>query len=193
MEPRQRPLTSVITMPTGRRMKQTDEQRVAAFQRLADQRLDASYRLATAIMRDDGEAKDAVHDAVVLSWKRYSSLRDPSKFDAWFDRIVVNVCRDRLKASKYRRTADIGQAESFTTPDLTPQVHRRIVVGEALAGLKPDDIVVIVLRHFLDLQIDDIAALLDVPAPTAKGRLRAAMSRLQKQLEESTAIDRVLP
>ena len=57
-------------------MKQTDEQRVAAFQRLADQRLDASYRLATAIMRDDGEAKDAVHDAVVLSWKRWSSLRD---------------------------------------------------------------------------------------------------------------------
>ena len=163
-----------------------------ASSRLADQRLDASYRLATAIMRDDGEAKDAVHDAVVLSWKRYSSLRDPSKFDAWFDRIVVNVCRDRLKASKYRRTADIGQAESFTTPDLTPQVHRRIVVGEALAGLKPDDIVVIVLRHFLDLQIDDIATLLDIPVPTAKGRLRAAMSRLQKQLEESTAIDRVL-
>jgi RNA polymerase sigma-70 factor (ECF subfamily) len=174
-------------------MKQTDEQRVAAFQRLADQRLDASYRLATAIMRDDGEAKDAVHDAVVLSWKRYSSLRDPSKFDAWFDRIVVNVCRDRLKASKYRRAADIGQVEGFTTPDLTFQVHRRIVVGEALAGLKPDDIVVIVLRHFLDLQIDDIAALLDIPVPTAKGRLRAAMSRLQQQLEESTAIDGVLP
>jgi RNA polymerase sigma-70 factor (ECF subfamily) len=174
-------------------MKQTQEQRVAAFQRLADQRLDASYRLATAIMRDDGEARDAVHDAVVLAWQRWSSLRDPSKFDAWFDRIVVNVCRDRLKASKYRRVADIGQAESLTTPDLTPQVHRRIVVSQALAGLKPDDIVVIVLRHFLDFQMDDVATLLDVPVPTAKGRLRAAMSRLQKQLEQSTGIDKVAP
>ena len=174
-------------------MKQTQEQRIAAFQRLADQRLDASYRLATAIVRDDSEAKDAVHDAVVLAWQRWSSLCDPSRFDAWFDRIVVNVCRDRLKASKYRRTADIGHAESVTTPDLAPEVQRRMVVGQALAGLKPDDIVVIVLRHFLDLQIDDIAALLDIPVPTAKGRLRAAMSRLQQQLEESTAIDGVLP
>ena len=60
-------------------------------------------------------------------------------------------------------------------------------------GPKPDDIVVIVLRHFLDLQIDDIATLLDIPVPTAKGRLRAATSRLQTQLEQTTGIDGVTP
>jgi RNA polymerase sigma-70 factor (ECF subfamily) len=174
-------------------MKETQEQRVAAFQRLADHRLDASYRLATAIMRDDGVARDAVHDAVVLAWQRWSSLRDPSKFDAWFDRIVVNVCRDRLKASKYRRAADIRHAESLTTPDPAPQVHRHIVVSQALARLKPDDIVVIVLRYFLDFQLGDVATLLDIPVPTAKGRLRAAMSRLQAQLQQPTDIDRVAP
>jgi RNA polymerase sigma-70 factor (ECF subfamily) len=177
-------------------MKHNLEQRVAAFQRLADQRLDASYRLATAIMRDDGVAKDAVHDAVVLAWQRWSSLRDISKFDAWFDRIVVNVCRDRLRASKYRRVAEIGHAESLTTPDLAPQVHRRIIVSQGLARLKPDDVVVIVLRYFLDLQLDDVATLLDIPVPTAKGRLRAAMSRLRaqlQQLQQSADIDRVAP
>ena len=64
-----------------------------------------------------------------------------------------------------------------------------MVVGQALAGLKPDDIVVIVLRHFLDLQIDDIATLLDIPVPTAKGRLRAAMTP-PRQTRTATAYDR---
>jgi len=61
-------------------MQETEAQRAAAFQRLAEQRLDASYRLATAIVRDDSESQDAVHDAVVLAWQRWTSLRDRAKF-----------------------------------------------------------------------------------------------------------------
>ena len=58
-------------MPAGRRMAETDAQRITAFQRLADQRLDASYRLATAILRDDSQSQDAVHDAIVIAWQRW--------------------------------------------------------------------------------------------------------------------------
>ena len=78
-------------------MRETEAERITAFQRLADDRLDASYALATAIMRSDHDAQDAVHVAVVIAWKRWASLRDRARFDAWFDRIVVNVCRDRLR------------------------------------------------------------------------------------------------
>ena len=141
-------------------------------------------RLAHALMSPGG----AVHDAVVLAWKRWTSLRDRAKFDAWFDRIVVNVCRDRLKSAKVRASTGIEHAASIGTPDTTAAVHQRIVVGQALDRLKPDDIVVLTLRHFLDLQLDDIAALLDVPLPTAKTRLRTARERLRSRLERD-AID----
>jgi RNA polymerase sigma-70 factor (ECF subfamily) len=164
-------------------MKEAEAERISAFQRLADQRLDGSYALATAILRDDSDAQDAVHDAVVLAWKRWASLRDRTKFDAWFDRIVVNVCRDRLKAARIRASADIEHAASIGTPDATSAVHHRIVVGQALERMKPDDIVVLTLRHFLDLQLEDIALLLDVPLPTAKTRLRTARERLRDRLE----------
>ena len=72
-------------------MRGTDSERVAAFQRLAEQRLDASYRLANAILGDATQAQDTVHDAVLIAWKRWSSLRDPAKFDAWFDRYFPRV------------------------------------------------------------------------------------------------------
>lgn len=176
-------MTGARTMRVGGRMQETEAERIAAFQRLADQRLDASYALATAILRNDDEAQDAVHDAVVRAWERWTSLRDRSRFDAWFDRIVVNVCRDRLKAAQVRISTDIEYASTVGTPDTTSAVVQQIVVGQAIDRLKPDDIVVLTLRHFLDLQFDDIAVLLDVPVPTAKTRLRTARERLRRQLE----------
>jgi RNA polymerase sigma-70 factor (ECF subfamily) len=164
-------------------MGETEAERAATFQRLAHERLDASYRLATAILRDDTQSEDAVHDAIVLAWQRWPSLRDRSKFDAWFDRIVVNVSRNRLRDARKRRASDLTEAATVSTADRTGEVHSRILVEQALDRLKPDDIVVVSLRYFLDLQIDDIAVLLDVPLSTAKTRLRAAMTRLRDEIE----------
>jgi hypothetical protein len=102
--------------PTPHRRRRCDAQRITAFQWLADRRLDATYRLATAILRDDSWSHDAVHDAIVLAWQNWSSLRDRTKSDVWFDRIVVNVCRNRLRGADGGRTADISVAASLGTP-----------------------------------------------------------------------------
>ena len=123
-------------------MRELRAQRIAAFQRLADQRLDASYRLANAILGDAEQSQDAVHDAFVQAWRRWSSLRDRSRFDAWFDRIVVNVCRNRLRDSRVRRTIDIADLEVGMS-DTTSEIHRRLLVEQALRQLKPDDIDVV--------------------------------------------------
>jgi RNA polymerase sigma-70 factor, ECF subfamily len=179
-------------MPAGRRMAETDAQRIAAFQELADQRLEASYRLANAILRDESQSQDAVHDAVVLAWQRWHSLRDRAKFDAWFDRIVVNVSRNRLRDHRQRRTTDIEAEQSLRTSDPTSSIHQRLLLEAAFDKLKADDVVVLALRHFLDLQLDDIALLLDVPLQTVNSRLRSARARLRTHLDEQPS-DRVSP
>lgn len=40
----------------------------AAFQALADGHLDAAYRLARIVLRDQAETEDATHDAFVQAW-----------------------------------------------------------------------------------------------------------------------------
>ncbi len=77
---------------------------VAAFRRLADSHLDAAYRLARAILRDTTDAQDATHDAFVQAWRKWSTLRDPARFDQWFDRILVNTCRNRMVRSRRQQT-----------------------------------------------------------------------------------------
>lgn len=170
-------------MPVGRRMAETEEQRIATFQRLADQRLDRSYRLANAILGDESQSQDAVHDAFVTAWQKWGSLRDRSRFDAWFDRIVVNICRNRLDAGRYRQAAELSDAHA-SYADMAADVHRKILVEQALRRLKSDDVVVLTLRHFLDLQLADVALLLDVPLQTVNTRLRTARGRLRQLLDD---------
>jgi RNA polymerase sigma factor (sigma-70 family) len=83
-------------------------ERGAAFLRLADGHLDAAYRLARAILRDPGDARDATHDAFVQAWRKWSTLRDPARFEQWFNRILVNTCRNRLQHVSRWRTRDIS-------------------------------------------------------------------------------------
>ena len=78
----------VVVEPTSERAR--------AFLRLADDHLDTAYRLARHILRDPTEAQDATHDAFEQAWRKWSTLRDPARFEHWFDRILVNTCRDRL-------------------------------------------------------------------------------------------------
>ena len=63
---------------------------------------------------------------------------------------------------------------------------------QALQQLKPDDIVVLTLRHYLDLQLEDVAAAPRLPVPTVNSRLRSARARLREQLERQSP-DQVYP
>jgi RNA polymerase sigma-70 factor, ECF subfamily len=156
--------------------------RSAAFARLADEHLDRAYRLARAILRDPAEAQDATHDAFVQAWRKWDTLRDQSRFEPWFDRILVNTCRNRLR-SPSRRTTDISAEVALSTGDHAGRADDRAVIGNAIAGLSPDHQVVVALRFYLDLTIEDIAARLGIPPGTVQSRLHYALKRLHEAID----------
>ena len=149
--------------------------RDAAFLRLADEHLDRAYRLARAILHDPAEAQDATHDAFVQAWRKWATLRDPARFEPWFDRILVNTCRNRLRANRWQAT-DISDEVALATGDHAARAEDRQVLGAAIAALSPDHQVVVALRFYRDLTVDDIATRLGVPAGTVQSRLHYASS-----------------
>jgi len=163
----------------------TDQARAEAFRRVAEGHLLDAYKLAGAILGDPTESRDAVHDAFIAAWQQWPNLRDQSRFQAWFKRIVVNECRDRLRRASRRRTEDVDQQIGLRAPDVSGQVHDRFLVEAAIRELKPDDRIVLALRYYRDLRVDDIAALLDIPAGTVKSRLNHAHVRLRAVMERS--------
>lgn len=162
-----------------------DAERAHAFRRLADGHLDDSYRLANVILGNPTEARDAVHDAFITGWKRWPSLRDADRFDSWFKRIVVNTCKNKLQQAARRKTTDISIQTSLSAPDASAEVHDRMQIEQGFARLKPDDRIVLALRYYRDLKIEDIAAVLAIPSGTATSRLRAAHIRLREVIERS--------
>jgi RNA polymerase sigma factor (sigma-70 family) len=158
-----------------------------AFESLSDRRLDDSYRLAAVILRDQAEAQDVVHDAVLLGWRKFGSLRDPARFDAWFGRIVLNLCRDRLRARRrglVRDAALVAQSEFNRADDFAP-VARRDAIAAAFPCLDPDLQLVVALRFYRDLQLEAIAELLGIPLGTVKSRLHTGLRRLRTELERA--------
>jgi RNA polymerase sigma-70 factor, ECF subfamily len=160
----------------------TTVHRDAAFVRLADEHLDRAYRLARAILRDPVEAQDATHDAFVQAWRKWETLRDQTRFEPWFDRILVNLCRNRLRSTR-RQATDISAAVALASGDHTGQTEDRDVLGAAIAALSPDHQVVVALRFYRDLTVEDIAARLGVPAGTVRSRLHYALKRLHDTIE----------
>lgn len=161
--------------------------RAAAFLSLAEGHLDASYRLARAILRDPAEAEDATHDALEQAWRKWSTLRDPARFSHWFDRILVNTCRNRLLRTARWRTEDLSAELLSTGSDPFAQAHDRDQLAGALAGLSADHQIVVALRFYRDLTIDEIARQLGVRPGTVRSRLHYALKRLHAALDAADA------
>ena len=143
-----------------------------------------SYRLARAILLDDHEAEDAVQEASLLAWRRSGSLRDPERFGAWFDRILVNHCRDRLR--KRRRAVQItAPPVGFDPAGPRPETGSDADLDRAIDALDVDHRIVVILRYWQDRTVDDIAARVGIPSGTVKSRLHHALRAIRASLEAS--------
>ncbi len=153
-----------------------------AFERLTAARLTRAYRLAGIVLGDPSEAQDAVHDAALQAWRHWDELRDPGRFDAWFDRILVNQCRDR---SRRRRLLPVALPDPPDPPaqDLFAGTAERDALDRALADLPADQRLVLALRFVEDLSVPDIAARTGLPEGTVKSRLHRGLSALRASYE----------
>ena len=145
-------------------------------------RIGDAYRLARAILMDDGEAEDAVQEAALAAWRRQGSLRDPARFEIWFERIVVNQCRDQLRRRK-RSVQLAPPLVAYEAAAAPVDTGTDADLDRAIAALDADHRVVVVMRYWQDRTVEDIADRLGIPAGTVKSRLHHALKRLRTNLE----------
>ncbi|MFI5258938.1 MAG: RNA polymerase sigma factor [Candidatus Limnocylindrales bacterium] len=150
-------------------------------------RLDGAYRLATCILRDPVAAEDAVQEAALRAWGMRGGLRDPDRVEAWFARIVVNVCRADLGARSRQRVAI--PADLFAAADDSADL--RDEVGRAVARLTTDEQVVVAMRFGRDLTVPQIAQLTGVREGTVKSRLHNAQEHLRAAFDAERRAEEV--
>lgn len=142
--------------------------------------LDRAYRLAGLLLGRGPDAEDVVQDACVRAWQSAGSLRERSAFTAWFDRILVNICRDRI-----RRRGRIGFVgiEDHDQPGADP--FEAVLASDALlrtiGRLDADERAVVVLHYWADLPLAEIASRLGWRLGTVKSRLHRALEKMRDE------------
>lgn len=158
------------------------------FVTVGERELGRAYRLAGFLLGNATEAEDAVQDALVRAWAERRQLRDPGAAQAWFDRILVNVCRGRMRRRRSSvRWIPIDEGDPAAAGDPFAAFYARETVLGGLAALDADHRIVVVLRFWADLPLEAIAELLHVPVGTVKSRLHYALRDLRRGLRAGAA------
>ncbi len=163
-----------------------------AFTRLATASAGRLHSVAYNILRDRDLAQDATQQALLSMWQALPSLRDPGRFEAWAYRTVVRACYAESRRTKRFVTAVKAlKPDSHDAADATRWVEDRDQLDRALGKLSIEHRTVLVLRFHLDLRIDDIASVLDIPVGTARSRLDRALKRIRPALAADAPTERV--
>ena len=156
---------------------------------LSPRELDRAYRIAGLLLGNASDAEDATQDALVRAWASAASQRDPARFDAWFDRILVNACRDRLRRRGRIRFVDIEGHDSVASADPFGDLLDRDDVLRRLTTLDDDLRLVIVLHYWGDLRLEDLSDRVGWPVGTVKSRLNRALTKLREQADATAVTD----
>jgi RNA polymerase sigma-70 factor, ECF subfamily len=155
-----------------------------AFASLAVAAGDRLHAVAHRILRDADLAEDATQQALLTIWRDLPQLRDPARFDAWSYRLLVRACyAEGRRARHWAPNIRALPNDATTNADDTSSVVDRDQLERGFRRLSIDHRAVVVLHHYLELPLDEVADALGVPVGTVRSRLHYAMRGLRAALE----------
>jgi RNA polymerase sigma-70 factor (ECF subfamily) len=163
-----------------------------AFEVIYERHSGAAFSLAYRMMGTRTGAEDVTQDAFLSMWRsgaRYDRARGSVR--TWVLGIVHHRAIDALRRATVhdrRRAGDEGIEERFEATERTDvEAARREEAGtvrNALSSLPADQCQVIELAYFGGFTHTEIAAMLDAPVGTIKGRMRLGLRKMRAQLGE---------
>lgn len=172
---------------------------VALFEEEALPHLDALYRTARRLTRNDQAAEDLVQDALERAYTHYDRFQPGTNMRAWLFRILSN-----LAISQYRRKSaapaieSLDDGEEFSLydqllegGDTGSDVEARVLdlLGEesirsAIEALPIEFRMVVLLADVEGFAYKEIAEILGIPRGTVMSRLFRGRRLLQRSLWE---------
>ena len=156
----------------------------AAYARIATEIADRHLAVARRILRDLDLAEDATQRALLSIWQDLPQLRDPAHFDAWSYRLLVRACyAEGRRTRQWSPNLRILPADGSQGADGLSSVVDRDQLERGFRRLSIDHRAVVVLHHYLDLPLEQVAETLGIPLGTVRSRLLHAMRGLRAALD----------
>jgi RNA polymerase sigma-70 factor (ECF subfamily) len=153
----------------------------AAFQALLAPLVQPAYLLAFGMLRQREAAEDAVQEATFRAWRKIRQVReDTPSLRPWFLTIVANECRTVRRGRWWGviRLADVLPAPAPVPDDGGAAADLRRTVER----LRHRDRLLLHLHYWLDLPLEEVAAVLGTTPGAAKARRHRLLRRLRLDL-----------
>ena len=138
-------------------------------------------RMCCLYLKDASLAEDAAQETFLRAWRHLGDFRRESSEKTWLMRIAMNVCRDMLRTSWFRRM------DRRVTPEELPLVsepeEERPLLAQEVMALPAKYREPILLYYYQGMNTKDMAEALGISFNTAKSRLLRARALLKTRLE----------
>ena len=145
---------------------------------------DDVLRTCFVLLSDQSLAEDAMQDTFTKAWKSMSQFegREDASPKTWLMRIAVNTCKDYRRTQWLRhrsQTSPIDELPEAVLP--TTNVSRELFL--TVMGLPDKYKQVVLLYHYQNMTMEEVADALRVSRPAVSGRLKKAYELLRAELE----------
>ena len=148
------------------------------------------FKLALSILDDSAEATEITQETFIAALRSLKKYQEQQSFKAWLYTIVVNLSRSHLRK---RKTLDRLRATLTTLfrvelqkqllpEDTVIQNEKEVILWTSLNQLDERHRIVVVLRYFHDLSINEISEILSIHEGTIHSRLHTAREKLRSAL-----------
>jgi RNA polymerase sigma-70 factor (ECF subfamily) len=144
-----------------------------------------AYRVARSVLRNDADAEDVAQESLLRAFRRFDRLRDRARFRSWLVRIAYRIAIDRVRARRrtaqretlwFQESSRLASAVSSTAAAFQAQLEQ--AVDELPEKLR----LALLLSAMEGHTIEEVAALLAIPAGTVKSRLFFAKKKVAEKL-----------
>lgn len=153
-----------------------------AFARLVERYQGAVVATARALLANHHDAEEVAQETLVQAWRELPRLRDPGRFPRWLHRITQTRCSN-FRTRWRQDTLPIDGIE-WSGEHTSERAGRSdaSAVQEAIASLSAANRLTTSLFYLGGYSIEEIAAMLEVPAGTVKRRLHDSRNRLKGRM-----------
>ena len=145
------------------------------------------YNSCNRIVKSKEDAEDLVHDAFIKGFKKIHQVSDDMNLAAWFRRIAINLCFDKLRKEKNFFLVDDSKELEAQTDDLEFEDDEEFsieLIKECIKELKEKYRVILVLYLIEDYNHREISELLNINESTIRNQYARGKSQLLILLRE---------
>ena len=146
------------------------------------------YRFALRLVGNAATAEDIVNEVFLELWRRAASFERRAQLSTWLLAITRNKALSALRV-RVDQPLDEAMAEAMPDPAINAEdslqaSERNALVRRCLERLSPAHREIIDLVYYHEKSVDEVAAIVGVPAATVKTRMFYARKRLAELVKE---------